>query len=45
MGKLRVLLADDHAAMLDGVRAVLGEEFDVVGAVNNGRDALMEVRP
>jgi DNA-binding NarL/FixJ family response regulator len=44
MGKLRVLLADDHAAMLDGVRAVLGEEFDVVGAVNNGRDALMEVR-
>jgi DNA-binding NarL/FixJ family response regulator len=44
MGKYRVLLADDHAAMLDGVRAVLGEEFDVVGAVNNGRDALMEVR-
>lgn len=44
MGKYRVLLADDHAAMLDRVRVVLGEEFDVVGAVNNGRDALMEVR-
>jgi DNA-binding NarL/FixJ family response regulator len=44
MGKIRVLLADDHAAMLDGVRAVLGDEFDIVGTVNNGRDALVETR-
>ena len=44
MGKIRVLLADDHMAMLDGVRAVLGEEFDIVGTANNGRDALLEAR-
>jgi len=44
MGKIRVLLADDHKAILDRVRAVLGEEFDIVGTVNNGRDALGEVR-
>ncbi len=39
-----MLLADDHEAILDRVRAVLGEEFDIVGTVNNGRDALWEVR-
>ena len=32
----RVLLADDHAAMLDEVRALLGEDYEVVGAVENG---------
>jgi DNA-binding NarL/FixJ family response regulator len=44
MGKSRVLLADDHEAMLAGVRLALQEEFDIVGAVNNGLDALREVR-
>lgn len=44
MGKIRVLLADDNAAILDRVRSVLGEEFDIVGTANNGRDALEEVR-
>jgi DNA-binding NarL/FixJ family response regulator len=44
MGKIRVLLADDHEAILARVRSVLGEEFDIVGAVNNGRDALLEAR-
>jgi len=39
-----VLLADDHDAILARVRAVLGEEFEIVGAVNNGRDAVGEVR-
>jgi DNA-binding NarL/FixJ family response regulator len=43
MGKIRVLLADDHEAILDWVRGVLGEEFDIVGTVNNGQDALGEV--
>lgn len=32
----RVLLADDHAAMLEEVRALLGENYEVVGAVDNG---------
>jgi CheY-like chemotaxis protein len=44
MEKLRVLLADDHEAILAQVRIVLGEEFNIVGAVNNGRDAIVEVQ-
>jgi DNA-binding NarL/FixJ family response regulator len=43
MGKMRVLLADDHETMLARVREILGEDFNVVGAVNNGRDAVAEV--
>ena len=44
MDKIRVLLADDHEAILAQVRIVLGEEFDIVGAVNNGRDAMVAVQ-
>ena len=33
----RVLLADDHRAMQDRVRALLEPEFDVVGAAEDGR--------
>ena len=43
MRKIRVLLADDHETILARVRGILGEQFDVVGAVNNGRDAISEV--
>lgn len=34
--RLRVLMADDHQAMQERVRAVLEPEFEVVGAVGNG---------
>lgn len=44
MTKIRVLLADDHEAILAKVRALLGEEFDVVNAVKNGQDAVDEVK-
>ena len=44
MGKIRVLLADDHEPILSQVRAVLQDEFEIVGAVNNGRDAVREVQ-
>ena len=44
MGKARVLLADDHEAIQARVRSILGEDFDVVGAVSNGRDAVLEVQ-
>jgi DNA-binding NarL/FixJ family response regulator len=44
MGKVRVLLADDHETILARVRSILGEDFDVVGAVSNGRDAVLEVQ-
>ncbi|MBZ5656286.1 MAG: response regulator transcription factor [Acidobacteriia bacterium] len=39
--KIRVLLGDDHAFILDGVRAVLSAEYQVVGQANDGR-ALVE---
>jgi len=47
MCKVRVLLADDHEEILAWVRAALtleSEEFEVVGAVRNGRDAVEEVQ-
>jgi DNA-binding NarL/FixJ family response regulator len=39
----RVLLADDHESVLQRVQALL-HEFDVVGAVCNGREAVAEVQ-
>lgn len=36
MSRIRVLLADDHAAMLEEVSTLLGEDYEVVGAVENG---------
>lgn len=44
MGKIRVLLADDHEPILKKVQVVLGDEFDIIGAVNNGPDAIAEVQ-
>ena len=38
---VRVLLADDHKAMLERVKRLLDSEFEVVGAVDNGQ-ALVE---
>jgi DNA-binding NarL/FixJ family response regulator len=32
----RVLLADDHTAMLDELRGLLGADYEIVGAVENG---------
>lgn len=37
----RVLLADDHPMMLEGLRKLLSADFEVVGAATNGR-ALLE---
>lgn len=45
---LRVLLADDHKAMLERVKGMLHSEFEVVGAVDNGQalvDAARELDP
>lgn len=44
MGKLRVLLADDHETVLAQVRLTLREDFEIVGAVDNGRDVVAEVQ-
>jgi DNA-binding NarL/FixJ family response regulator len=39
--RARILLADDHSLILTGIRTLLGEEFELVGAVEDGR-ALVE---
>ena len=50
MNKLRILLADDHETVREGVTAIVDAQTDmqVVAAVGNGRDALeksLELRP
>ena len=40
MKRPRVLLADDHALVLDGLRKILEPECEVVGAVEDGRSLL-----
>jgi DNA-binding NarL/FixJ family response regulator len=46
MGKIRVLLVDDHAILRDGVRALLSlqDEFEVVGEAAEGREAIEKVQ-
>jgi DNA-binding NarL/FixJ family response regulator len=44
MGRVRVLLADNHETILAQVRSVLNEQFEIVGAVKNGLEAVAEVR-
>jgi DNA-binding NarL/FixJ family response regulator len=48
LDRIRVLLADDHEAMLDRVARLLATECDVVGTVTDGQqalDAAMELKP
>lgn len=40
MSRPRVLLADDHMLVIDGLRRILEPECDVVGAVEDGRSLL-----
>ena len=44
MGRIRVLLADDHEAMLDRVARLLATECNVVGTVTDGQQALDAAR-
>lgn len=44
----KVILADDHTIVLEGLRSLLEEEFDLVDTVDNGRalvDRVGELRP
>ena len=41
MKKPRVLLADDHKIVIEGLKNLLGDEFEIVGSVEDGR-ALVE---
>jgi DNA-binding NarL/FixJ family response regulator len=38
MPKPRVLLGDDHALIIEGLKSLLAKEFEVVGIATNGRD-------
>ena len=37
MTKPRVILADDHKIVLEGLRKILEPEFDLVGSAEDGR--------
>jgi DNA-binding NarL/FixJ family response regulator len=37
MKKLRVLIADDHTIVLEGLKSLLKDEFEIVGIVEDGR--------
>jgi DNA-binding NarL/FixJ family response regulator len=43
-GRIRVVLADDHAAILETVRKVLADNFEVIASVEDGQQALDAVR-
>jgi len=48
MNRTRVLLADDHTIFLDALTKLLEPEFEVVGAVNDGRALVLrapDLRP
>ena len=45
MRKPRVLLADDHTLVAEAFRKLLEPEFDIVGAVTDGRSLLREAPP
>jgi two-component system nitrate/nitrite response regulator NarL len=48
VAKIRVVLADDHKQMIATVRQILGEQFEIVSAVEDGRqavDAVLTLKP
>jgi DNA-binding NarL/FixJ family response regulator len=48
MPRTRILLADDHTVVRDGLRLMLERDFDVVGGVGDGRavvEAARRLRP
>ena len=46
MAKIRVLIADDHALVRDGIKALLGltADIEVVGEARDGREAIEQAR-
>ena len=47
-GRKRILLADDHAAMLEEVAKLLQEDYSVIGSVENGAElvkAAQQLKP
>src|ERR1700722_4304311 len=44
MSRPRILIADDHQILAEGVRYLLEREFEVVGVVADGRELLSVAR-
>jgi CheY-like chemotaxis protein len=44
MNRVKVFLADDNDTILARLRRVLSEEFETIGSVDHGRDAMAEVQ-
>jgi DNA-binding NarL/FixJ family response regulator len=44
MSRTRILLADDHAEMLEEVRSLLDGDYEIVGAVENGEKLVEAAR-
>ena len=42
--KPRLLLADDHTLLLEGIRLLLQPEFDLVGSVEDGQALLVAAK-
>jgi len=40
MTRKRVLLADDHRIVADGLKSILADQYELVGIVENGRELL-----
>jgi len=48
MSRPRVLIADDHKIVVEGLKKLLGPEFEIAGAVEDGRElvkAVEKLRP
>ena len=48
MSRVRILLADDHRMVAEGLKILLAEEFDLIGMVPDGRamvDAAKQLKP
>ena len=44
MSKTTVLLADDHKIVLEGLKGILEDEYEIVGAVSDGRELLEQAQ-
>jgi DNA-binding NarL/FixJ family response regulator len=43
VNRIRVVLADDHCEVIAKIRGILGDEFDIIEAAENGREAVTAV--
>jgi DNA-binding NarL/FixJ family response regulator len=41
--RIRVVLADDHCEVIAKIRGILGDEFEIIEAAENGRQAVTAV--